>query len=111
MKSPEKPRVNKPAPSTAVSDDEHLIVIGKEKVQVNAVVTKVAEDIAFLQARIKQMESSIPVNKVMLKTYKDMLASRRAVLAWFEEHEMVCSLPEYSRQETPQDDNEKLETG
>lgn len=110
MKSPEKTRVKMSTPSSATSDDEHLIVIGKEKVQVNAVVTKVAEDIAFLQARIKQMEGSTPVNKVMLKTYKDMLTSRRAVLAWFEEHEMVCSLPE-SSQKMPKDDDDKLETG
>jgi len=77
-----------------VSDKrEPLIAIGEQRIHVNAVTTKIREDIAFLEDRIRRMEQMRNPSQTVLNTYKSMLDSRVSVLHWLEEQGMVASKP------------------
>jgi hypothetical protein len=58
------------------------VPVSQRSTDTTAVRTKVEEDIAFLHARIKLMESHPRPNRVVLETYQGMLNSRIAVLKW-----------------------------
>lgn len=72
---------------------EKIIAIGQQRVHVNAVTSKIRDDIAFLQDRIHRMEQMKSPNQTVLNTYKAMLESRRSVLRWLEEHKMITPTP------------------
>lgn len=52
---------------------------------VDSMTKKVLSDIAFLEDRLGQLEKQRTPNTVVIKTYKDMLQSRRSVLGWIKE--------------------------
>ncbi len=70
---------------------EKLLAIGEQRVHVNAVTTKIRDDIAFLEDRIFRMEKMQNPSETVLNTYRTMLDSRQSVLQWLEEHEIVSS--------------------
>lgn len=63
---------------------EPVLAIGKERVNIRAITTKVSNDIKFLQDRIAKMKAFNTPNPETLKVYEDMLDSRKAVLQWLE---------------------------
>lgn len=52
----------------------------------DSMAKKVRSDIAFLEDRLIQLEKQRTPNTVVIKTYKDMLQSRRNVLTWMKEN-------------------------
>ena len=50
------------------------------------VALKVESDIAFLTERLQLLEQQSKPNTVILKTYKDMLETRYAVLQWLRQN-------------------------
>ncbi len=86
------PQIKPSQSSDSAADEEPCIVIGRNKVQVSAVHSKIIQDIAFLEDRITQIKKSSSPNSMMLKTYQDMLNSRQSVLAWLEHHDMVAPI-------------------
>ena len=62
------------------------LVIGKQRVNIEAISYKVGQDIAFLTDRISRMKNQQSPNEVVLQTYESMLASRQSVLEWLEQH-------------------------
>jgi len=52
----------------------------------DSMAKKVMSDIAFLEDRLVQLEKQRTPNTVVIKTYKDMLQSRRSVLNWMKEN-------------------------
>ncbi|WP_246439056.1 hypothetical protein [Teredinibacter franksiae] len=100
----EKTKLNAGAtaqPNNAVTNDtlekaitteaDKLIVIGQQRIHVNAVTTKILADIAFLEDRIARMDSMKNPSETVLNTYRAMLTSRKSVLKWLQEHNMIVS--------------------
>lgn len=58
------------------------LTIGDKEFNSEDVARKVESDIVFLIERMKFLEQQNKPNAVILQTYKDMLESRYAVLAW-----------------------------
>lgn len=81
------------APNYDVLKGDKMIAIGQQRVHVNAVTAKIREDIAFLEDRIRRMEKMKAPSETVLNTYRAMLASRKSVLKWLEEHDMIASRP------------------
>lgn len=75
----------------SVTKGDKMIAIGQQRIHVNAVTTKIREDIAFLEDRIRRMEKMKAPSETVLNTYRAMLASRKSVLKWLEEHDMIAS--------------------
>ena len=79
--------------ASAIADESNnLIAVGQQRIHVNAVTTKIREDIAFLEDRIQPMESMSTPSETVLNTYRAMLTSRKSVLSWLEEHHMMASV-------------------
>lgn len=68
------------------SRDSHSLVIGDQRVKVDAISRKIEQDIAFLRERIWGMKNQSNPNTVVLKTYETMLESRLSVLKWLEDY-------------------------
>jgi len=68
-----------------------VIAIGQQRILVNAVTSKIQDDITFLEDRIRRMEKMKAPSETILNTYRAMLSSRQSVLKWLEEHEMISS--------------------
>ncbi|TVZ37791.1 hypothetical protein P886_2136 [Alteromonadaceae bacterium 2753L.S.0a.02] len=79
---------------------EKVLAIGQQRVHVNAITTKITEDIAFLQDRIQRMKQMKAPSQTVLATYEAMLASRLSVLKWLEDHDMITSEKQDSHQQT-----------
>lgn len=77
------------------SRDSHSLVIGDQRVKVDAISRKVEQDVAFLRERIWTMKNQSNPNTVVLKTYEEMLESRLSVLKWLEDY-----LPDQSNSTT-----------
>ncbi len=54
----------------------------KSNLEMAVMVDKVAADIAFLEDKLKFMDSQRTPNQTVIKIYKDMLVSRESVLNW-----------------------------
>ena len=67
-------------------EHQQNLMIGDQRVNVEAMSVKVEEDIAFLQERLARMHRQSTPNRVVVKTYESMLASRQSVLAWLQQH-------------------------
>ncbi|WP_246125365.1 hypothetical protein [Exilibacterium tricleocarpae] len=67
-------------------DHHQQLMIGNQRVNVDAMSAKVKKDIAFLQDRIARMRRQRAPNQVVVETYESMLASRQSVLAWLQQH-------------------------
>ncbi|SMF20920.1 hypothetical protein SAMN02745866_01316 [Alteromonadaceae bacterium Bs31] len=72
---------------------DKLLAIGDQRIHVNAVTTKIRDDIAFLEDRILRMEKMKNPSETVLNTYKAMLDSRKSVLQWLKEHDMITTPP------------------
>lgn len=59
-----------------------ILNIGNEAYNSNEVAEKVQNDINFLLARIDHLQQQPNPNPVVLRTYREMLESRQAVLGW-----------------------------
>ena len=68
---------------------QRKIVIDGQLNEVSSVQLKVVQDIAFLQNRIGLMRKQSHPNYVVIATYENMLKSRKAVLAWIEDGNVV----------------------
>ncbi|MGH1370664.1 MAG: hypothetical protein ACRBBW_01425 [Cellvibrionaceae bacterium] len=62
------------------------LVIGDKRVKIDAISSKIEQDVFFLEDRILAIKSQAVPNTVILKTYEDMLSSRRSVLHWLAEY-------------------------
>jgi len=90
--NPSKPRTNDASPKKiANTNNEKIIAIGQQRVHVNAVTTKIQNDIAFLEDRIGRMKNMKAPSQTVLNTYQAMLESRLSVLHWLEDHEMIST--------------------
>ena len=58
------------------------LAIGDQDFNSEEVARKVESDINFLLERMQFLQQQNKPNAVILQTYKDMLESRQAVLAW-----------------------------
>lgn len=58
------------------------LVIGDQRLKITAISHKLQLDIALLQERIITLSAHASANTLVLNTYKEMLDSRRSVLAW-----------------------------
>ncbi len=84
-------------------DNNPHLIIGDQRVNVDAMSEKVEHDIAFLQERIQRLQQQSTPNDVVIKTYQSMLASRQSVLAWLRRHAGSSG-----SEETPVDGNETV---
>ncbi len=62
------------------------LIIGDKRVKVEAISDKIQRDILFLEDRILAIQNQSVPNTVILKTYEDMLFSRRSVLDWLADY-------------------------
>jgi len=72
-------------PEVQIEQEDKVLAIGKERVKLHAVLSKLHDDIRFLHDRINRMKQFRSPNKATLETYEEMLKSREAVLTWLEE--------------------------
>ncbi|BFM18284.1 hypothetical protein R50073_44670 [Maricurvus nonylphenolicus] len=70
-----------------MSKEDRTLVIGSQRVKLDAISNKVRQDIAFLSARIDAMKAQRVPNEVVLRTYESMLASRESVMSWLMEYD------------------------
>ena len=54
-------------------------------------VEKVAADIAFLEDKLKYMDSQRTPNQAVIKVYKDMLMNREGVRDWLSRNSVSCN--------------------
>lgn len=73
------------------TQNEKILAIGQQRIHVNAITTKIHEDIAFLENRIERMKKMKSPSQPVLATYEAMLSSRQSVLRWLEDHDMSIS--------------------
>lgn len=69
------------------------LVIGDKRVKIDAISSKIEQDVQFLEDRILAIKGQTVPNTVILKTYEDMLSSRLSVLNWLTEYlpeELAC---------------------
>lgn len=62
------------------------LVIGDKRVKIDAISSKIEQDVLFLEDRILAIKAQTVPNTVILKTYEDMLSSRLSVLNWLTEY-------------------------
>ncbi len=62
------------------------LVIGDKRVKIDAISSKIEQDVLFLEDRILAIKNQTTPNTVILKTYEDMLFSRRSVLNWLADY-------------------------
>ncbi len=70
-----------------MSKEDRSLVIGSQRVKLDAISNKVHQDIAFLSARIDAMKNQRNPNEVVLRTYESMLESRQSVISWLKEYD------------------------
>lgn len=85
---------------------ERVLVIGPRRIKVNSLMSKVTEDINFLQSRIEAAKQLKSPNSTILATYEEMLASRESILEWLQELE--ASAPDDAGQSLKQPFDFKL---
>lgn len=64
---------------------QRKIIVEGQLTEASSVLTKVEQDIAFLQHRINLMKKQTIPNSIVIETYEAMLKSRRSVLAWLQD--------------------------
>lgn len=74
-------------PKMLMSKEDRTLVIGSQRVKLDAISNKVRQDIAFLSARIDAMKAQRVPNEAVLRTYESMLASRESVMEWLLEYD------------------------
>ncbi|WP_075184948.1 hypothetical protein [Teredinibacter haidensis] len=85
------PQNNTASDAVDSNTPDKLLAVGQQRIHVNAVTTKISDDIAFLRDRIQRMEAMKAPNETVLNTYRAMLASRQSVLKWLKEHNMTTT--------------------
>ncbi len=70
----------------ATSTKPQTVVIGNQRIKIDEISKKIAQDVSFLRHRIDCLENQARPNAVVISTYKNMLDSRLSVLNWLEDY-------------------------